>query len=117
MRARRARSEPKASEGAGEMIVTRPTKLDDAEIRERLRALPHWAYTGGKLHREFRFHDFSQAFGFMARVALVAEKMDHHPDWSNVWNRVVVELHTHDAGGVTALDLELAHRMDGIAGS
>ena len=97
--------------------MTRPAKLSDAEIHEHLKALPHWAYAGGKLHREFHFHDFSQAFGFMARVALAAEKLDHHPDWTNAWNRVVVDLCTHDAGGVTALDLELAHRMDAIAGS
>jgi 4a-hydroxytetrahydrobiopterin dehydratase len=95
----------------------RPTKLDDAEIRERLKSLPHWSFEAGKLHREFRFQDFSQAFGFMARVALVAERLDHHPDWSNVWSRVVVNLNTHDAGGVTTLDFELARAMDGIAGA
>jgi 4a-hydroxytetrahydrobiopterin dehydratase len=97
--------------------VTRPEKLTDAEIGEALKTLPHWRVVDGKLHRELRFHDFSQAFGFMARVALVAEKLDHHPEWSNVWNRVSVDLVTHDAGGVTRLDLELARAVDHIAGA
>jgi 4a-hydroxytetrahydrobiopterin dehydratase len=87
------------------------------EIEAALRALPHWTLAGGKLHREFRFADFSQAFGFMTRVALVAEQMNHHPEWSNVWSKVVVDLQTHDAGGVTSLDLELARKMDAIAGA
>lgn len=97
--------------------MTRPAKLSEREIAEALRTLPHWALVDGKLHRELRFHDFSQAFGFMARVALVAEKLDHHPDWSNVWNRVSVSLVTHDAGGVTRLDVELARAIDQIAGA
>ena len=97
--------------------MTRPARLTDAEIRTRLASLSGWELAAGKLRREFRFADFSEAFGFMARAALAAEKMDHHPDWSNVWNRVTVELSTHDAGGLTKLDFELAAAMDRIAGS
>ena len=81
-----------------------------------LRSLSGWTLRDGKIHREFRFDDFVGAFGFMSRAALVAEKMDHHPEWSNVWNRVSVSLTTHDAGGVTELDLALARRMDELAG-
>lgn len=77
--------------------------------------LPHWALVGGKLRREFRFADFVEAFGFMSRVALVAEAMGHHPEWSNVWNRVVIELTTHDTGGLSDLDVQLARRIDGLA--
>jgi 4a-hydroxytetrahydrobiopterin dehydratase len=66
----------------------------------------------GKLHRELRFADFVEAFGFMSRVALVAEAMGHHPEWRNVWNRVVIDLTTHDTGGLSTLDVELARRID-----
>ena len=69
----------------------------------------------GQLRREFEFQDFSEAFGFMTRAALVAESMNHHPEWKNVWNRVVVELSTHDAGGITGLDAELAGKLNAIA--
>jgi 4a-hydroxytetrahydrobiopterin dehydratase len=96
--------------------MTRPTRLPDAELAAALRELPDWTLRAGKLHRELRFRDFSEAFGFMTRAALVAESMNHHPEWLNVWNRVVVDLSTHDAGGVTALDLELARRMNALAG-
>ena len=91
--------------------------LDEAERADALRALPGWAYDAESktLRRSFRFRDFSEAFGFMTRVALEAEKADHHPDWSNAWNRVEVALSTHSAGGVTALDVALARRMDEIA--
>lgn len=92
-------------------------KLSDDEVDRALAELPGWSRREGKLHKEFRFDDFSQAFGFMARVALVAEKMNHHPDWSNGYNRVVVDLVTHDAGGLTKNDVELARRMEAIAGS
>jgi len=69
----------------------------------------------GKLHRELRFADFSAAFGFMTRVALAAEKADHHPEWSNVWNRVTIDLTTHDAGGITANDVALAQHINKLA--
>ncbi len=75
-----------------------------------------WAIVDGALHREFEFADFSEAFGFMARAALAAEKMDHHPNWSNVWNRVVVDLTSHDVGGLTDRDERLARRMNELAG-
>jgi 4a-hydroxytetrahydrobiopterin dehydratase len=91
--------------------MSRPSLLDPAEINERLVDLPGWSYSEGVLRRDFAFADFSEAFGFMTRVALAAEKLDHHPDWSNAWNRVSVALSTHDAGGVTELDLALAGLM------
>ncbi len=78
--------------------------------------LPQWSLVDGKLHRELRFADFNEAFGFMTRVALIAETMGHHPEWFNVWNRVVIDLTTHDAGGLSTLDLELAQRIDAMVG-
>jgi 4a-hydroxytetrahydrobiopterin dehydratase len=78
--------------------------------------LPSWTLKEGKLHRELRFADFSEAFGFMARVALAAERLNHHPEWSTVWNRVVINLTTHDCGGLSSLDLALAQRIDALAG-
>lgn len=86
----------------------RPSRLSEEEIRSRLSGLSGWELADGKLHREFQFADFAAAFGFMASVALVAERMDHHPEWSNVYNRVRIDLSTHDAGGVTELDFDLA---------
>jgi 4a-hydroxytetrahydrobiopterin dehydratase len=77
--------------------------------------LPAWNLVNGKLRRELRFAGFVEAFGFMAQVALVAEAMGHHPEWSNVWNRVVVDLTTHDTGCLSNLDLRLAQRIDQIA--
>ena len=79
--------------------------------------LPEWSILNGKIKREIKFADFNQAFGFMTRVALVAEAMGHHPEWSNVWNRVVIELTTHDLGGLSGLDVALAKRIDGLAAS
>ncbi len=90
-------------------------KLSEVEISHALETLSGWAVQNGKLRREFEFQDFSEAFGFMTRAALVAESMNHHPEWKNVWNRVVVELSTHDAGGITALDAELAGKLNAIA--
>ena len=95
--------------------MTRPSKLSTAGADARLSDLPGWTRQGEKLHRTFTFRDFSEAFGFMARVALEAEKLDHHPNWSNVWNRVTVELTTHDAGGLTELDFRLAAEMNRLA--
>lgn len=91
-------------------------KLSDNEIAERLQTLPLWSLRDGKLYRELRFADFSEAFGFMTRVALIAEKLDHHPDWKNVWNRVEIALDTHDVGGISAKDFELAVFVDKLAG-
>lgn len=93
------------------------TKLADAEVAAELGKLKGWAVEKGNLHRVFEFKDFSAAFGFMTRVALAAEKMDHHPDWSNVWNKVTVDLSTHSAGGLTKNDFELAERMQQIYGA
>ena len=81
-----------------------------------LRDLDGWELRDGKLHCELRFVDFAAAFGFMAASATVAAEMDHHPEWSNVYSRVTVDLVTHDAGGVTELDLQLARRMSELAG-
>lgn len=95
--------------------MTRPKKLSPEEVAARLDELPGWDLDGGKLHRSYRFTDFNEAFGFMARVALVAETLNHHPEWSNVYDRVVVHLTTHDAGGLTDLDFALAAKMDAFA--
>ena len=83
-----------------------------------LRGLAGWSELQGRdaIHKTFKFKSFSEAFGFMARSALAAEKMNHHPEWSNVYNRVEVTLSTHSAGGLTMLDIDLAHQMDAIAG-
>ena len=90
-------------------------KLDDDEITRRLAALSGWTLQAGKLHREYRFADFVEAFGFMAGAALVAERMNHHPEWSNVYNKVIVDLTTHDAGGISEKDVELAKLLDNFA--
>ena len=94
--------------------MTRPAKIGAAAA---LKDLPAWAATEGRdaIQRTYRFKDFNAAFGFMSRVALAAEKLDHHPEWFNVYNRVEVTLATHDADGVTALDLQLARFMDEVA--
>ncbi len=97
--------------------MPRPVRLTDAELRAAVETLPGWTLRDGKLHRTFRFADFSAAFGFMTRAALAAEAMNHHPDWRNVWSVVEVDLTTHDAGGVTALDVGLARTLDALAGA
>ena len=89
--------------------------LSHPQVEEALEALPGWSLREGCLHKEFRFADFSGAFGFMARVALAAECMNHHPDWSNSYNRVVIDLVTHAAGGLTSRDLRLARRIEKLA--
>jgi 4a-hydroxytetrahydrobiopterin dehydratase len=91
-------------------------KLPDHEIQARLGKLVGWTVSQGKLHREYSFADFVHAFGFMASAAVQAEALAHHPEWSNVWNRVTVDLTTHDAGGITEKDFELAAAMEAIAG-
>ena len=91
--------------------MTRPPLLSPGEIAARLESLPGWTRSGDALRCDLVFDDFAEAFGFMTRVALAAEKMDHHPDWSNAWNRVSVSLSTHDAGGITDLDFRLAAVM------
>lgn len=96
--------------------MARPEKLDAAAIQERLATAPGWSLEDEKLRRAFQFDDFVEAFAFMSAAALKAEKMDHHPEWFNVYNRVVVDLATHDAGGVTEMDFDLARAMNAIAG-
>lgn len=91
-------------------------KLSDEEIQERLSKLPGWSIENGKLHRELKFGDFSEAFGFMARVALAAEAINHHPEWFNVWSTVRIDLTTHDAGGLSARDFDLASKINSYAG-
>lgn len=89
--------------------------LPDDALRSALQQLSGWTVENGKLHRVYQFADFVHAFGFMATSALEIEKMNHHPEWSNVWNRVTVDLTTHDAGGVTADDVKLARILEEIA--
>ncbi len=91
-------------------------KLDDAQRAELAAQLPLWALDGDHLRRSLRFRDFSEAFAFMARVALLAEQQDHHPEWFNVYNRVDIALTTHDAGGLSLRDLKLAKAIDALAG-
>lgn len=91
------------------------TPMTESDIQARLKPLTGWELRDGKLAREFRFDDFKAAFAFMTRCALQAEQMNHHPEWFNVYNRVSVELTTHDAGGITELDLELATAMQAYA--
>jgi 4a-hydroxytetrahydrobiopterin dehydratase len=96
------------------------TKLDSESIQQALSQLnagakAPWSLAEGKLHKQFSFGDFVQAFGFMTSAALVAESMNHHPEWCNVYNRVTVDLRTHDAGGITDLDFALARRLEALA--
>lgn len=85
--------------------------ISEEQIRKELSS---WTILNGKLHKEFVFGDFVEAFSFMTKVALHAEKMNHHPEWFNVYNRITVDLMTHDAGGITANDVELAKFMDSL---
>lgn len=95
--------------------MARPTRLSEAEVRERLQTLSGWALRDGKLHREMQFKDFIRAFSFMTSLALLAESMNHHPEWTNVYDRVTITLSTHDAGGLTILDFEFARRASELA--
>ena len=89
-------------------------KLSDEQIKEKLKELQGWELVNGKLHKEFQFKDFNQAFGFMTRAALHAEKMDHHPEWFNVYNKLKVDLMTHDTGGITENDIKLAKILNSL---
>ena len=91
--------------------------LTETEVKERLREVQGWTLQGGKLHRAFECKDFVTAFGNMTRVALVAEAMNHHPEWFNVWNKVVIDLNTHSVGGISELDFKLAGKISEIFGA
>jgi 4a-hydroxytetrahydrobiopterin dehydratase len=90
------------------------TKLSESEVRSALHDLRGSTVLDGKLHREYKFADFIQAFGFMTSAAIAAEAMGHHPEWFNVYNRLTVDLTTHDAGGISAKDLKLAAKLDSL---
>ncbi len=90
-------------------------KMTEAKISAALKKLPGWTVAKGKLHREYKFADFIHAFGFMATAALGIEKMNHHPEWCNVYNRITVDLSTHDAGGITQKDFDVAALLDAVA--
>lgn len=90
-------------------------RFSGPELKEALASVPGWSVVDGKLHKEYKFADFIHAFGFMATAALAIEKMNHHPEWFNVYNRVTIDLTTHDAGGITSKDTDLAKLLDEIA--
>ena len=90
-------------------------KLSDDEIRKELTNLSGWSVVNGKLHKEFIFKDFIEAFGFMATAALHIEKMNHHPEWFNVYNKIKIDLVTHDAGGITQNDVNLAKTLNSLS--
>ena len=95
--------------------MSKRNKLSDTELQGSLAKLPGWEISNGKLHREYQFADFVHAFGFMATAALAIEAMNHHPEWFNVWNKVHIDLTTHDAGGITPMDIELAGKLEALA--
>jgi len=97
--------------------MSRPRRLSEEELQDALRSLSGWELKDAKLHKAFRFRDFVQAFGFMTRVALLAEASAHHPEWFNVYNQVTIDLTTHDAGGISDRDVELARQIDAVAGT
>ncbi len=90
-------------------------KLSDVEIQKNLEKLNGWTIEDGKLHKEFKFDNFVAAFGFMTQLALIAESMNHHPEWFNVYNRVTIDMMTHDADGITELDVEFAEHANALA--
>jgi 4a-hydroxytetrahydrobiopterin dehydratase len=92
------------------------TTLSDDRLKSVLQALPGWSIVDGKLHKEFKFSDFTAAFGFMTKVAIEADAMNHHPTWCNIWNRVIIDLVTHEAGNqISELDVALAQKIEQIA--
>ncbi len=110
-----APAQPPAVQILSQTPMAAPTKLSSNELAAALTELAGWSLENDKLHRQFQFQSFVEAFGFMSSVALVAESMGHHPEWSNVYNRVTVDLTTHDAGGITRLDVDLAKKMNELA--
>ena len=95
-------------------MMTETVNLTETQVSEAVSSLAGWELRDGKLHREFQFRNFVEAFGFMSRVALVAEKMNHHPEWFNVWNTVRIDLSTHDVGGLSSRDAELAKAISAL---
>ena len=91
-------------------------KLPSEALEEAVKSLPHWSVNDGKLHREYKFRDFTHAFGFMAAAATVIEKMDHHPEWFNVYGTVRIDLWTHSSNGITPMDVQLASVLESLAG-
>ena len=89
-------------------------KLSELEITEELKKLEGWEIKDNKLHKEIQFESFNQAFGFMTRAAMEIEKMNHHPEWFNVYNRIIIDLTTHDAGGITNNDVNLARILNSL---
>ena len=89
-------------------------RLSQTDIDEELKSLPGWSVVNEKLHKEFQFDSFNQAFGFMTRAAMEIEKMNHHPEWFNVYNKITIELTTHDAGGITKNDVNLAKILNSL---
>lgn len=94
--------------------MAEPKKLESRDIDQRLGRVRGWTVAHGRLHKEFAFEDFVQAFGFMTSVALIAQSMNHHPEWSNVYNKVTIDLNTHSAGGISELDFEFAEKVDAL---
>jgi 4a-hydroxytetrahydrobiopterin dehydratase len=89
--------------------------LSDAQVKAAIQELPGWSVVDGKLHKEFKFANFTAAFGFMTKVAIEANTMNHHPEWFNVWNKVVIDLVTHEAGNqISALDVTLARKIEAV---
>ncbi len=91
------------------------TKLTDEQIKKELTSLVGWSVVNGKLHKDFVFENFIEAFGFMSKAAIHIEKMNHHPEWFNVYNKIKVDLVTHDAGGITQNDINLARTLNSLA--
>jgi 4a-hydroxytetrahydrobiopterin dehydratase len=94
--------------------MSRPKRMSEEDLQDALRALSGWELKDGKLHKSFRFSNFARAFSFMTRVALIAEALNHHPEWFNVYNQVTIDLTTHDAGGISDLDVEMARKIDEV---
>jgi len=90
------------------------TKLSDEQIQAELNGLNGWSVVNGKLHKEFEFLDFNETFGFMARASMHIEKMNHHPEWFNVYNKLIIDLMTHDASGITENDINLAKILNSL---
>ena len=99
---------------SGGVDSTLLAKLSDEQIQTALQGLEGWSVVDGKLHKEFQFSDFNEAFGFMARASMHIEKMNHHPEWFNVYNKLVVDLMTHDASGITENDTKLAKILNSL---